>query len=86
MFGIRISSVQRIMLDLSITKVCARWVSLLLHEDQMQSRTFASKEFLKNQQKHALFLRRNEYDVKQVPRTTFGRRRRCADSFYVSLV
>lgn len=38
------SSVLRILLD----RVCARWVPLLLHEDQMQSRAFASKEFLKN--------------------------------------
>ena len=38
---------------------CARWIPLLLHEDQMQTRASASKEVLKIQQKHALFLRRN---------------------------
>ena len=48
MLGIGKSSVQRILSDLSMTRVCARWVPLLLNEDQMQSRASASKEFLKN--------------------------------------
>ena len=52
------SSVQRILSDLSNTKVCARWVSLLLHEDQMQPRTSASKEFFKIQHKTCTILRR----------------------------
>ena len=47
MLGIRKSSVQRILSNLSMIRVCARWVPLLLHEDQMQSRASASKEFLK---------------------------------------
>ena len=41
MHGIGKSSVQRILSDLSMTKVCARWVPPLLHEDQMQSRDSA---------------------------------------------
>ena len=47
------SSVQRILSDLSMTnlKVCARLVPRLLNEDQMKSRAFASKEFLKIQRK-----------------------------------
>ena len=47
MLGIGKSSVQRILSNLSMIRVCARWVPLLLHEDQMQSRASASKEFLK---------------------------------------
>ena len=41
------SSVQRILSDLSMAIVFARYVPQLLNEDQMQSRAFASKEFLK---------------------------------------
>ena len=47
MLGKGKSSVQGILSDLSVIRVCARWVPLLLHEDQMQSRASASKEFLK---------------------------------------
>ena len=48
MLGIGKSSGQMILSDLSMTRVhvCARWVPLLRHEDQMQSRTSASEEFL----------------------------------------
>ena len=63
--GIGKSSVQRTLSDLSMTRVCARRVPFLLNEDQMQSRASASKEFFKIQKNHALFLWRNEYDVKR---------------------
>ena len=49
------SSVQRILSDLSMTIVCARYVPQLLNEDKMQSIASASKEFVKIQRKDALF-------------------------------
>ena len=70
MLGIGKSSVQRILPDLSMSRVCARGVPRLRNEDQMQSRASTSKEFFKIQRKDALFLRRNEYDIKQASRTT----------------
>ena len=47
MIGVGKSSVQRILSDLSMTRVCARWVHRLLTEEQMQCRLSSSNEFLK---------------------------------------
>ena len=69
--GIGRPSVKRILSDLSMTRVCAQWVPRLLNEDQRQSRASASEEVLNIQQKDALYLKRNEYDVKQASWAAF---------------
>ena len=42
MLGIGKSSVQRIMSNLSLTRICEQWVPHQLNKDQMQSRASAS--------------------------------------------
>ena len=52
MLGIGKSSVQRVMSDLSMTRICEQWVPHQLNKDQMQSRASASN--LKNPTKRCI--------------------------------